>query len=86
MNCTKCQHENPGDSNFYFEYGYKLDTICSQCGASLLVVGKFCNISGHDLTQSESPQTSRQSSIERPVYFAKDHCQSEDLIGEDAIN
>ena len=64
MKCPKCQHENPGDSNFYLEYGYKPETICPQCGTSLPLGIKFYNICGHDLTQPESPRPSKQSLIE----------------------
>ena len=55
MECPKCQTENPEENSFCCGCGAKLLLSCTQCGAEVLPVDRFCGKCGHNLTLPSEP-------------------------------
>src|SRR6266852_2561048 len=43
MQCPRCQHENPPESNFCLGCGAHLALTCASCGTPLPAGSRFCN-------------------------------------------
>ncbi len=53
MQCPQCQHENREEAMFCRECGARLESVCPSCGAAVEPGGKFCDICGASLQDSQ---------------------------------
>src|SRR3989449_5648021 len=46
VKCSRCEHENPPQSNYCLGCGARLAAMCASCGADLPAESRFCNKCG----------------------------------------
>jgi predicted amidophosphoribosyltransferase len=74
MQCARCQHENPSESNFCLGCGSRLGLQCSACGNELPPGSRFCNKCGHAVSaQAESAQrfASPEANLGTPSHVSR---------------
>jgi class 3 adenylate cyclase/tetratricopeptide (TPR) repeat protein len=72
MQCARCQHENPSESNFCLGCGSRLGLQCSACGNELPPGSRFCNKCGHAVSaQAESAQRFASPEAYTPKHLAE---------------
>src|SRR5712691_9861797 len=55
MDCPRCRHENPPQSNFCLGCGARLAPTCGSCGNELPRGSKFCNNCGAPVETALAP-------------------------------
>ena len=84
MKCPQCDFDNREEAAFCRKCGVSLEKeiVCSTCRAPNPADSRFCEKCGHNLTPSESHESTNQPVTERPVSFTNDRYQIKDLLGE----
>src|SRR5262245_26773980 len=62
MQCARCQHENPPESNLCLGCGPRQGLQCASGGSELQAGSRFCNNCGHAVTAgpvSEAPSSGK---------------------------
>src|SRR5262245_22433050 len=72
MQCGRCQHENPPESNFCLGCGARLGLRCASCGNELPAGSRFCNKCGQPTTaQADSEQRFASPESYTPKHLAE---------------
>ena len=73
MQCPRCRHENPPESNFCLGCGARLGLRCAACGNELPAGSRFCNKCGQPTTaQADSERRFASPEIYTPRHHALD--------------
>ncbi len=81
MQCPRCQHENPADSNFCLRCGARLSPTCGSCGTSLPPASQFCNKCGTPVTG----QAAIQPRFSPPESYIPKHLAEKILTSRSAL-
>ena len=72
MQCARCQHENPSESNFCLGCGTRLGLPCAACGNELPPGSRFCNKCGHAVgAHADSEQRVASPDTYTPQHLAE---------------
>ncbi len=72
MQCARCQHENPSESNFCLGCGTRLGLPCAACGNELPPGSRFCNKCGHAVgAHADSGQRFASPDTYTPQHLAE---------------
>jgi class 3 adenylate cyclase/tetratricopeptide (TPR) repeat protein len=72
MQCARCQHENPSESNFCLGCGTRLGLQCASCGNELPAGSRFCNKCGHAVSaRDDSERRFASPDVYTPKHLAE---------------
>ena len=75
MECARCQHNNPTDSNFCLACGVRLGSTCASCHNELPAGSRFCNECGAPVTvamsRSAAPDTYTPKHLAERILTSK---------------
>ena len=84
MQCPRCQHENPPESNFCLGCGARLGLTCASCGADLPAGSRFCNKCAAPLAAAPTPIASA-SRFSSPESYTPKHLAERILTSKAAL-
>jgi len=81
MQCPRCQHENPPQSNFCLGCGARFTVTCGSCGTDLPPDSRFCNKCGTPVT----PETAAHHRFTSPQVYTPEHLAEKILTSKSAL-
>ena len=81
MQCPRCQYENPPQSSFCLECGWRLTITCGSCGAALPSGSRFCNYCGTPV----QPAAASRPRLASPEAYTPKHLAAKILTSRSAL-
>jgi class 3 adenylate cyclase/tetratricopeptide (TPR) repeat protein len=79
MQCARCQHENPSESNFCLGCGTRLGLRCASCSSDLPAGSRFCNKCGQPV------QATSEARFATPDSYTPKHLAEKILTSKSAL-
>jgi Double zinc ribbon len=81
MQCPRCQHENPAESNYCLGCGARFSISCGSCGQALPGGSRFCNTCGTPV----APESPNQPRFASPESYTPKHLAEKILTSKAAL-